>query len=146
MGLKPDHLGSVFEGLLDPPLAFGANCGVGAPDLLAALMRMAEAGGGAPLVAKANCGIPQIRGEHVHYSGTPELMAAYAVLAADAGARIVGGCCGTSVEHVAAMRAALDGYTPGDFPTIDRLVGELGPLVSAPAGEERSRERRRRRG
>ena len=60
------------------------------------------------VIAKANAGIPQWHGAHIHYSGTPELMAHYARLALDAGARIVGGCCGSTPAHLAAMRRAMD--------------------------------------
>jgi hypothetical protein len=59
----------------------GANCGVGASDLLFSLVQMSQANPGPTFIAKANAGIPQFRGEHIHYSGTPELMADYARLA-----------------------------------------------------------------
>ena len=73
------------------------NCGVGASDLLAAILGMKPGG---VLIAKANAGVPQWHGAEIHYSGTPELMERYAGLAADCGARIVGGCCGNTPEHV----------------------------------------------
>ena len=69
---------------------------------------MTEHDGDTAFVSKGNCGIPEFRGAEIHYSGTPELMARYVQLAVDAGARIVGGCCGTTPEHLAAMRVALD--------------------------------------
>ena len=71
MGLPPADLKDVFEGLAEPPVAFGANCGVGASDLLVSLLAMSAAVPGV-LIAKANCGIPQVVGDHVHYSGTPD--------------------------------------------------------------------------
>ena len=83
----------------------------------------------------------------MHYTGTPELMANYARLAADAGVRIIGGCCGTSNEHLAAMRAALDSHTPGAKPDRALIEAILGPLASPPSegrGRERSSSRRRR--
>ena len=58
------------------------------------------------LVAKANCGIPEFVDGAIRYGGTAELMANYACLAIDAGARIIGGCCGTTPEIVRAMRDA----------------------------------------
>ena len=80
-------------------------------------------------VSKGNCGIPEFRGAEIHYSGTPELMARYVGLAVDAGARIVGGCCGTSPDHLAAMRVALDAALedraldgPGPRPTMESIV------------------------
>jgi 5-methyltetrahydrofolate--homocysteine methyltransferase len=146
MGLSPADLPAVFADLAAQPLAIGANCGVGAPDLLYSLLQISRSSGGTPLIAKANAGIPHFRGEHIHYSGTPELMAEYARLAVDAGARIVGGCCGTSPSHLAAMRAALDGYAPAAPPDRAAIEARIGPLTSPPPAERRSRERRGRRG
>ena len=62
------------------------------------------------MVAKANCGIPVIQGEKVVYTGTPELMYDYTVMAMDAGAKIIGGCCGTSCDHLKYMRKAIDDH------------------------------------
>ncbi len=145
MGLLPETLGSVFADLPKPPVAFGANCGVGASDLVMSVLDIVNGSGGLPVIAKANAGIPHFHGDAIHYSGTPELMADYARLAADSGARIIGGCCGSTAAHVRAMRAALDGYSPGGRPdraTVERALGALvAPPSSAPA-----RERQRRRG
>ena len=54
--------------------AYGANCGVGAADLLVSILAMSEADPDAALIAKANAGVPHWRGAEIHYSGTPELM------------------------------------------------------------------------
>ena len=64
------------------------------------------------MIAKGNAGIPKFVDGHIHYDGTPELMADYAVLARDCGARIIGGCCGTTPAHLVAMRAALETTPP----------------------------------
>ena len=148
MGLLPDLLPGVFDGLAVAPVAMGANCGVGASDILVSLLAMTGTGADAAFISKGNCGIPQFRGAEIHYSGTPELMAAYAGLAFDAGARIIGGCCGTSPEHLAAMRAALDERSArGDRPTIESIVASIGPLANAaPAPDAEPRARRRGRG
>ena len=98
---------------------------------------MTEARPDAIVIAKANCGVPVVDSGHVHYSGTPELMADYVRLAVDAGARIIGGCCGTSPEHLAAMRVALDAHTQGRRPSIDDIVARVGPLVAPPPSEEK---------
>ena len=98
------------------------------------------------VVAKANAGVPQWRGAHIHYSGTPELMAIYAGLAVDAGARIVGGCCGTKPTHLAAMRRALRRARGGPAARCAaQIVAALGPLVSPPGAEPAARSRRRAR-
>src|SRR5690606_28651918 len=108
MGLHPKDIHGVAGDIGEGPLAVGANCGVGASDILSSLLDMTGADPSATVVVKGNCGIPEYRGAVIHYSGTPPLMAEYARLARDAGARIIGGCCGTSCEHLAAMRQALD--------------------------------------
>ena len=108
--------------------ACGSNCGVGASELVMAICNMRKAPGGdkAILVAKANCGIPEYVNGAIHYNGTPEIMAHYATMAMDAGADIIGGCCGTSPEHVAAMRQALDSHTKGEMPTVEQIESVLG--------------------
>ncbi|MBN9071666.1 MAG: betaine--homocysteine S-methyltransferase [Rhizobiales bacterium] len=151
MGLLPRDIHGVAEGLADAPVAVGANCGVGASDILASLLDMTDARPEATVIVKGNCGIPEFRGSEIHYSGTPELMADYARLAVDAGAKIVGGCCGTSFEHLAAMRRALDSHSKGARPTVETVTGRIGPmrnkLAAANTAEtaEGRRERRRSR-
>lgn len=152
MGVDPSELAAVFADLAIAPLAYGANCGVGASDLLVSLLGMdSEDGdnenGGIALIAKANCGIPQVHGDHVHYSGTPELMTDYAHLAIDCGARIIGGCCGTTADHIAAMRVAIDSHDMGPRPDQALIEARLGPLQAPPAagGVSARRPRRRRR-
>jgi 5-methyltetrahydrofolate--homocysteine methyltransferase len=148
MGLAPGELFAVFDGLSAAPLAHGANCGVGAPDILVSLLAMTEADPVATAICKGNCGVPRFEGMDIVYSGTPELMARYATLAVDAGARIVGGCCGTTPEHLEAMRAAIDAHTAGGRPDIATIVDEVGPLANAAPvapGARRERPRRGRR-
>ncbi|MGI6855761.1 betaine--homocysteine S-methyltransferase [Mesorhizobium sp. 1B3] len=150
MGLLPRDIHGVADGLAAAPLAVGANCGVGAADILASLLDMTDARPDATVIVKGNCGIPEFRGSEIHYSGTPELMSDYVRLAVDGGARIVGGCCGTSFSHLAAMRKALDAHRKENRPTLDTIVERIGPLrnkaasSNGTAGEGR-RERRRQR-
>ena len=149
MGVAPAAFRALVEGFDPAPIAYGANCGVGASDLLAAVLAMNAAKEAdarrAPLIAKGNAGVPQWRGTHIHYSGTPELMATYAALAVDCGARIVGGCCGNAPVHVAAMRRALDAHEPGSRPNVEAIIAALGPLAAPPAAEPTGRTRRRER-
>jgi 5-methyltetrahydrofolate--homocysteine methyltransferase len=150
MGLLPKDIHGVADGLAFAPLAVGANCGVGASDILASLLDMTEAKPEATVIVKGNCGIPEFRGSEIHYSGTPTLMADYARLAIDAGAKIVGGCCGTSFEHLAAMRKAIDSHARTERPTVATVIERIGPMRNKLAAANNSeadsgrRERRRR--
>ena len=94
------------------------------------------------MIVKGNCGIPEFRGAEIHYSGTPELMADYVRLAVDAGAKIVGGCCGTSFAHLAAMRKALDAHTRPDRPTVETIVERIGPMRNKQADGQHGRDQR----
>jgi 5-methyltetrahydrofolate--homocysteine methyltransferase len=149
MGLTSADMVALVAGLPNPPLAFGANCGVGAADLLRTVLGFASAGPALPIIAKGNAGIPKFVEGHIHYDGTPDLMADYAVLARDCGARIIGGCCGTTPAHLVAMRRALETVPARPVPGLETIADRLGGFSSAsdglgfPAG---GRERRRRRG
>ena len=145
MGVAPAALDAIVEGFDPKPLAFGANCGVGASDLLVAILAMSAADPDAVLIAKANAGVPHWHGAEIHYSGTPELMELYAGLAVDCGAKIVGGCCGNTAGHVAAMRRGLDAHQRGARPTMDSLVAALGPLLAPASTEPGAGGRTRRR-
>ncbi|MEC9344756.1 MAG: betaine--homocysteine S-methyltransferase [Pseudomonadota bacterium] len=131
-GLEPAAFAAMVRRLPVPPEAFGANCGVGAADLVLSLRQMPVAD--QIIVAKANCGLPTVNGASVCYAGTPALMADYARLAVDAGARIVGGCCGTTPDHLRAMHAALRDHVKGPVPGLETITGRLGPLVAPPPG------------
>ena len=153
MGMTPEDAAEFCQGLDVVPVAFGANCGNGPAELVNAMTRLARvAHRDAVLVAKSNCGIPEYVEGQVRYNGTPEIMARYARMARDAGARIIGGCCGSTPEHLRAMTAALADYTPGEAPDVAAIEDRLGPLAPAakPGGaaalRQRTRTRRRGRG
>ena len=150
MGVTSAAMVDMVEKLAYPPLAFGANCGVGASDLLRTVLGFAAQGAVRPVIAKGNAGIPKYHDGHIHYDGTPELMADYAVLARDCGARIIGGCCGTMPEHLRHMRAALESRPVGVRPTLEAITAALGGFSSASDGTGddagAGRERKRRRG
>ena len=149
MGLHPRDIHKVSEPLTEKPFAVGANCGVGASDILASMLEMTDAQPDANVIVKGNCGIPEFRGSEIFYSGTPELMSEYARLAIDGGARIIGGCCGTSYGHLAAMRHAIDTHHKRTRPTVAEVIEKIGPMrnkVAAEQGSEVRRERKGRRG
>ncbi|WP_373086292.1 betaine--homocysteine S-methyltransferase [Sneathiella sp.] len=138
MGIKPGDFTEFCQSLPTPPMGWGANCGVGAGEMLETLIGLkSTAQAGDIIVSKANCGIPEFKNGKLTYSGTLDVMADYARLAADAGARIIGGCCGTSHAHLKAMAAALDGYTPNSSLNIEQIEARFGPVwkISIPPGE-----------
>ncbi|MCC5972027.1 MAG: betaine--homocysteine S-methyltransferase [Pararhodobacter sp.] len=151
MGLTSADMVKMVDKLDYPPVAFGANCGVGASDLMRTILGFAALGPERPIIAKGNAGIPKYHDGHIHYDGTPELMADYAVMARDAGAQIIGGCCGTMAEHLRAMRHALDSRPRGERPALEQITAKLGALSSssdgtgddpgAPVRERRGRRR-----
>lgn len=148
MGVTSADMAALVEKLPNPPLAFGANCGVGSSDLLRTVLGFFAQGTERPVIAKGNAGIPKYKDGKIHYDGTPELMADYACLARDAGARIIGGCCGTMPVHLRAMRAALETRPKGPRPTLEEISDRLGPYSSASdgTGDEGPVRRERRRG
>jgi methionine synthase I (cobalamin-dependent) len=146
MGITPAALAEFYGDINPKPLAGGANCGVGASDTLAAILTMTETRPNQIIIAKGNAGMPTLHGTHVHYSGTPETMAEYVRLAIDAGARIIGGCCGTSPAHLAAMRKAIDTHVRGPRPTLDEIAARTGAFAAPPVKPpSQPRETNRRR-
>ncbi|MBO9445163.1 betaine--homocysteine S-methyltransferase [Ruegeria sp. R14_0] len=151
MGVTSADLAQLVETLPNPPIAFGANCGTGASDILRTVLGFAAQGTERPVISKGNAGIPKYVDGHIHYDGTPELMGQYAAMARDAGATIIGGCCGTMPDHLRKMREALDTTNRGTRPTLDQIADALGPFSSASDGTEEGaavperRTRRRRR-
>ena len=125
----------------------GANCGIGPAELLHSVRGILAASGSLPVVAKGNCGIPAYVEGAIHYHGTPELMAEYALFARDVGAKVIGGCCGTSPAHVAAMVAALDKTAPRYFDEAAMIaaLGEAWADVNLGKGDGDDRRKRRAR-
>ncbi|MDE0345783.1 MAG: betaine--homocysteine S-methyltransferase [Boseongicola sp.] len=149
MGVTSADMVKLVQSLDEPPVAFGANCGVGASDLLRTVLGIAATEQTLPLIAKGNAGIPKYVDGQIHYDGTPNLMADYAALARDAGATIIGGCCGTTPEHLRLMREALETRPKGERPTLEEIAERLGGFSSVDDGSSQkapaARTRRRRR-
>jgi methionine synthase / methylenetetrahydrofolate reductase(NADPH) len=90
-------------------VAIGANCGLGPQAALAALSEMSGNSNGVALSAQPNVGLPSRSGGRIIYpNATPDYFAEFAAQARSLGARIVGGCCGTTPSQVAAIRAAVE--------------------------------------
>lgn len=134
MGTTPANMVELVESLANPPLAFGANCGMGASDLLRTVLGFAAQGTERPIIAKASAGIPKEVEGHLQYDGTATMMADYAVLARDCGAKIIGGCCGTTPDHVSAMREALETRPVSPRPALEHIAETLGGFSSESDG------------
>jgi 5-methyltetrahydrofolate--homocysteine methyltransferase len=87
--------------------AVGGNCGNGPDELVPVIERMRAVDPDAVLVAKSNAGMPELVDMRAVYRADPESMAGFGVQLHEAGARIVGACCGSSPDHLRAMHAAL---------------------------------------
>ena len=105
MGVSPADVVAAVEPL--GVAALGANCGRSLDDTDAIVTEFLAAAPSLPLWVKPNAGVPRIVGDAVVYEAGPEDLAAHARAYADQGARIVGGCCGSTPEHVAAIARAL---------------------------------------
>jgi methionine synthase I (cobalamin-dependent)/5,10-methylenetetrahydrofolate reductase len=93
--------------------AVGTNCTLG-PQLLLPILRELAQCASLPLSAMPNAGFPQRIGDRTVYpKSSPEYFALFAAEAAELGARIVGGCCGTTPEHIRAMAEAVKKIHPG---------------------------------
>jgi methionine synthase I (cobalamin-dependent)/5,10-methylenetetrahydrofolate reductase len=90
----------------------GFNCRSGPNGIMRAIDSIGERPEDVPMSVYPNAGIPDYVDGKYAYSAGPEYFAESAKRFADRGARIIGGCCGTTPEHVAAMAAALAGYVP----------------------------------
>jgi homocysteine S-methyltransferase len=110
----------------------GVNCSGGPAQLLRLLKQMRQAALGAKYWVKPNAGWPEQVGGRIMYPADPEYFGDYALAFCEAGASIVGGCCGTTPQHIAAMRAALDDNPLGCGPQ----VLEMAPATDADESPE----------
>ena len=106
----------------------GVNCSVGPAGVLDAVERMVKATD-RPISAVPNAGLPKDVGDRKIYLASPEYMASYARRMIEAGARLVGGCCGTTPEHIKKIRDYIASVVPR-HPTV--VVSRA--AVAAPAG------------
>jgi 5-methyltetrahydrofolate--homocysteine methyltransferase len=115
MGITPSNLAKRSKDL--NLMGFGANCGIGAPDLLATINDISKSvEPDTVVISKANCGIPEFVDGSIVYSGTEELMSEYVKIAMNSGANIIGGCCGTTFDHVTSA------------PTLEEIEEKVGAM------------------
>jgi methionine synthase I (cobalamin-dependent) len=91
--------------------AIGANCGKSPEAMLEIVTEMNAQNTGLPIWTKPNAGLPHLIGELEIYDATPEIMAGFAQKYIAAGAQIVGGCCGSTPGHVAAIAQAVKSFS-----------------------------------
>jgi 5-methyltetrahydrofolate--homocysteine methyltransferase len=89
--------------------AIGANCGKSLADADVVAAEFVDLAGDVPVWIKPNAGVPKIVGDQVVYEAGPTMLAAHVRRYVEQGARIVGGCCGSTPEHVAAIARAVTG-------------------------------------
>ena len=145
MGTTPTAMVELISSIPNKPIAFGANCGTGAPYLLRTVQDFAKSSPNSNLIAKGNAGIPKYVDGHILYDSAPELMAKYAVMARNSGAKIIGGCCGTKPGYILSIRAPLENEDLGSFPSLQQVELEIGPFSSQIRKEIKANKSKRRR-
>ncbi|HKZ19518.1 MAG TPA: betaine--homocysteine S-methyltransferase [Acidimicrobiia bacterium] len=141
MGISPRGLGEWWL-QHDQVAAVGANCGVGPGDAVATAWEIASVAPRAITITKANCGIPLYQTEGgLTYPIGPDQMGDYVDLALRSGARIIGACCGSTPDHIAAIREAVDSHLAGDRPELAEIAERLDVAVRPLAGARRERRR-----
>jgi methionine synthase I (cobalamin-dependent) len=105
MGLTPTQVVEAFAPL--GIAAIGANCGKSLADTDVIVQELLAVADGLPLWVKPNAGVPRMVGDSVIYDAGPADLAEHIRGYVDQGVRMVGGCCGSTPEHIAAIAAAL---------------------------------------
>ncbi len=105
LGTTPEAAGVLLNAL--PVDVIGANCSLGPDGILEALIRMAPYTS-KPLIFQPNAGLPVVKNGVTVYPAEPRELSSYVEQAVVAGARVIAGCCGTTPEHVKALRSAAD--------------------------------------
>ncbi len=144
MGVRPEQ--AVKELWETGIAAIGANCGNTLEDNLKAITAMRTAAPEATLIAKPNAGLPRVEGGEAVavYDVTPQIMADYALKFAAQHVKLLGGCCGSTPQHITALKLALQGFVP---PALDEVVAANQVVASngREGGRQRRREKSRRR-
>jgi 5-methyltetrahydrofolate--homocysteine methyltransferase len=145
MGIPPSELAQWWQDAPTLPTAIGANCGVGPADVVVAAAEIHQTDPDVVVIAKGNCGIPQVIDGTLWYPTSSDDMTDYAELALDAGAQIIGACCGSVPSHIAEIRKVVDTYEPSSQFDPGSVESRLGPTSSSVSSPPRERRRRRER-
>jgi homocysteine S-methyltransferase len=125
----------------------GVNCSNGPAQIMRIVKQMQAAlpdAGTLRFSAVPNAGWPEYVGGRVMYASGPEYFAEYAAALRDQGVTVIGGCCGTTPEHIAAMRAALDSPVAVDVSRIGELALEVTEEQAAPTAPSALAQKLRR--
>lgn len=133
MGITAAEVGEWWAGHPTAPTVVGANCGIGPGDAVAAALDITAVAPEAVVVTKANCGMPLYETDRLVYPMGPEKMGEYVELGIRAGAQIIGACCGSTPDHVAAIRETVDTGVDGPRPDHTEIESRLGatPVTTA---------------
>jgi 5-methyltetrahydrofolate--homocysteine methyltransferase len=104
MGLRPER--AATEAVAAGAHIVGANCGNGIANMIEITRQMRAAVPAVPILVHANAGVPVLEDGKTVFRETPELMASRVAELVEAGAGIIGGCCGTTPAHITAMAEA----------------------------------------
>jgi 5-methyltetrahydrofolate--homocysteine methyltransferase len=88
----------------------GANCGSGFEDMIEIVKKIREVSPRIPIIIQANAGLPLIENEQLIYSETPDKIKEIIPRLIDAGANIIGGCCGTTPDHIRVISRIVKEY------------------------------------
>jgi len=143
MGIPPSELAQWWQEAPTLPAAIGANCGVGPADVVVAAAEIHETDPDVVVIAKGNCGIPQVIDGTLWYPTSSDDMTDYAELALDAGAQIIGACCGSIPSHIAEIRQVVDTYEVNSRFDLGAVESRLGQISSSESSPPRERRRRR---
>jgi len=121
----------------------GANCGTGTDEMEVIATQLAQyRPQGVYLMVQSNSGMPQYANGQIHYEGTPDVMADYALKMRSLGINIIGACCGSSPAHIAAMRDALNRAQHEPIAGPPPIMENGSPIESAESRAARSSARR----
>ncbi len=131
-GTEPAVFGPILEAMGADVI--GVNCSVGPHGVLEAVEQLAGVVS-VPISAQPNAGLPRDVGDRKIYMASPEYMGEYAKRIAEAGARFLGGCCGTTPDHIKAVAAFVHSVTPRHLNVTVTSEQAAGGVATAPLAE-----------
>ncbi len=105
MGITPEN---IVKDLINAGAdIIGTNCGNGIAGMIGIVAEIRRINMNIPVIVQANAGLPEVVGGRIIYRETPEIMASYIPQLIEAGTNIIGGCCGTTPEHIKKIKEAV---------------------------------------